>query len=72
MNEKNFNQLYGKYGIYEPTIFEDKEGEEFWKDSKIYLLGSESYKPDNWNHGYVYYMAKNENVEKLLLVTEVW
>ena len=46
------------------------------KGKKDYNLNSEfdynSYKPNNWNHGYVYYMAKNNNQKKLLLVTEVW
>ena len=73
VNEENYNNLSGKYGIHGPhDIFEYKEIKKFFVGSKVYLFGSESYKPDDWNHGYVYYMAKNENFKKLLLVTEVW
>ena len=54
------------------VIFEYKEGKEFFTNSEIYLFDSKPYKPNNWNHGYVYYMAKNERLKKLLLVTEVW
>ena len=72
VNEANSNDLYGKYGIDLPVIFEFEEGKEFFDGSKIYLLGSKPYKPNNWNHGYVYYMAKNEKLKKILLVTEVW
>ena len=68
----NYNDLYDKYGIDTPIIFEYKEGKEFFADSKIYLFDSEPYKTNNWNHGYAYYMAKNEKLNKLLLVTEVW
>ena len=66
------NVLYDKYGIHIPVIFEYKEGEEFFVNSEIYLFDSKPYKPNNWNHGYAYYMAKNEKLNKLLLVTEVW
>ena len=68
----NSDDLYDKYGIHIPVIFEYKEGKEFFDDSKIYLFDSEPYKTNNWNHGYAYYMAKNEKLKKLLLVTEVW
>ena len=68
----NSNDLYDKYGIHIPVIFEYKDGKDFLADSKIYLFDSKPYKPNNWNHGYVYYMAKNERLKKLLLVTEVW
>ena len=71
-NEKNQDELYDKYGIDTPVIFEYKEGEEFFVNSEIYLFDSKPYKPNNWNHGYAYYMAKNEKLKKLLLVTEVW
>lgn len=72
VNETNSNDLYDKYGIHIPVIFEYKDGKDFLADSKIYLFDSKPYKPNNWNHGYVYYMAKNERLKKLLLVTEVW
>lgn len=68
----NSDDLYDKYGIHIPVIFEYKDGKEFFDDSKIYLFDSEPYKTNNWNHGYAYYMAKNEKLNKLLLVTEVW
>lgn len=68
----NSNDLYDKYGITTPVIFEYKEEKEFFDNSEIYLFDSKPYKISNWNHGYVYYMAKNENLKKLLLVTEVW
>ena len=68
----NSNVLYDKYGIHIPVIFEYKEGEEFFVNSEIYLFDSKPYKPNNWNHGYAYYIAKNEKLNKLLLVTEVW
>lgn len=69
----DISSLYGTYGINEPRwLFEYKTWEEFLNGCKIYLLESKSYKPNNWNHGYVAYMAKNEKLEKLLLVTEVW
>lgn len=71
-NEKNQDELYDKYGIDTPVIFEYKEGEEFFINSEIYLFDSKPYKTNNWNHGYAYYMAKNEKLKKLLLVTEVW
>lgn len=66
------NVLYDKYGIHIPVIFEYKEGEEFFVNSEIYLFDSKPYKPNNWNHGYAYYIAKSEKLKKLLLVTEVW
>ncbi|MCF0125733.1 MAG: hypothetical protein HUJ68_08285 [Clostridia bacterium] len=72
VDEANSNNLYDKYGIDLPVIFEYKEGKEFFDNSKIYLFDSNSYKPNNWNHGCVYYMAKNERLKKLLLVTDVW
>lgn len=72
VNEKNYVELYNKYGIENPTIFKYKEGKDFFINSEIYLFDYNSYKPNNWNHGYVYYMAKNNNLKKLLLVTEVW
>ena len=72
VNEETHDDLYNKYGIHIPVIFEYKEGKEFFTDSKIYLFDSEPYETDNWNHGYAYYMAKNEKLRKLLLVTEVW
>lgn len=68
----NSDDLYDKYGIHIPVIFEYEEGKEFFADSEIYLFDSKPYKPNNWNHGYAYYMAKNEILKKLLLVTEVW
>lgn len=72
VNETNSNDLYDKYGIDTPVIFEYKEGKEFFTNSEIYLFDSKPYKPNNWNHGYAYYIAKNEKLKKLLLVTEVW
>lgn len=72
VDEANSNDLYDKYGIDLPVIFEYEEGKEYLDNSKIYLFDSKPYKPNNWNHGYVYYMAKNERLKKLLLVTEVW
>lgn len=68
----NSDDLYDKYGIHIPVIFEYKDGKDFFDDSKIYLFDSEPYKTNNWNHGYAYYMEKNEKLKKLLLVTEVW
>jgi hypothetical protein len=72
VNTENIDKLYSEYGIYKPELIDYEDKEEFFTDSKIYLLESKSYKPNNWNHGYVAYMAKNENMKKLLLVTEVW
>ena len=72
VDEANANDLYDKYGIDLPVIFEYEEGKEFFNNSKIYLFDSKPYKTNNWNHGYAYYMAKNEKLKKLLLVTEVW
>lgn len=72
VDEANSNDLYNKYGIHIPVIFEYKDGKDFFADSKIYLFDSKPYKQNNWNHGYVYYMAKNERLKKLVLVTEVW
>lgn len=72
VNETNIDKLYDNYGIDTPVIFDYEEENEFFDSSKIYLLGSKPYKINNWNHGYAYYMAKNEKLKKLLLVTEVW
>lgn len=73
ISEGNNDNLYSDYGIYKPyNILEYNECEEFFNECKIYLLESESYKPNDWNHGYVSYIAKNEKLEKLLLVTQVW
>ncbi len=72
VNETNFDKLYDNYGIDTPVIFDYEEENEFFDSSKIYLLGSKPYKINDWNHGYVYYMAKNEKLKKILLVTEVW
>lgn len=69
---ENIDNLYSKYGIYNPKLIDYENKEEFFIGSKIYLLESKSYKPDDWNHGHVAYMAKNERLKKLLLVTEVW
>lgn len=38
----------------------------------IYLLESEPYNNNDWNHGYVSYIARNERIEELLIVTQVW
>ena len=43
----NFNDLYDKYGIDTPVIFEYKEGKEFFTNSEIYLFDSKPYKPNN-------------------------
>ena len=72
VDEANANDLYDKYGIDLPVIFEYEEGKDYFDNSKIYLFDSKPYKTSNWNHGYAYYMAKNEKLKKLLLVTEVW
>lgn len=72
VNAENIDDLYSNYGIYNPKIIDYEDREEFFIGSKIYLLESKSYKSDDWNHGYVAYMAKNEKMKKLLLVTEVW
>ena len=72
VKETNYDQLYDKYGIHIPVIFSYKDGKEFFINSEIYLFESKPYKSNNWNHGYAYYMARNEKLKKLLLVTEVW
>lgn len=73
MSQENDGNLYIKYGIYKPyNILKYDETEEFFRECKIYLLESEPYKPYNWNHGYVSYMAKNERLEEFLIVTQVW
>ena len=72
VNETNFDKLFDTYGIDTPVIFDYEEDNEFFDGSKIYLLGSKPYKTNDWNHGYAYYMAKNEKLKKILLVTEVW
>lgn len=72
VDEKNIDSLYGKYGIHTPSFLEYEEGKDFFLGSQIYILGYESYKPNDWNHGYVYYIAKNDKEKKLLLVTEIW
>ena len=59
--------IYGPYGI-----FKENEYEDFIKDATFYIFESKPYKPDNWNHGVMQYMAKNEKLNRLLLVTEVW
>lgn len=72
VNAENIDDLYSNYGIYNPKIIDYEDKEKFFIGSKIYLLESKSYKADDWNHGYVAYMAKNEKMKTLLLVTEVW
>ena len=47
VNEINSNDLYDKYGIDTPVIFEYKEGEEFFINSEIYLFDSKPYKTNN-------------------------
>lgn len=70
---KNDDGEYGEYGIVKPyNLLEYDESREFFDECNIYILESESYKPNNWNHGYVAYIAENEKLEELLLVTQVW
>ena len=51
-----------------PSVYCD----DFFDNCTIYLLESKPYKNGNWNHGYVAYIAKNEILEEMLLVTQVW
>lgn len=72
INSENRYDL-NSYGIYEPRfLFSNNEYDEFLKEAKFYILESKPYKVNNWNHGIVQYMAKNELKKKLLLVTQVW
>lgn len=73
VGEENIGQL-GGYGISKPRyIFDDYiQWDNFLKESEIYLLDNKPYKIDDWNHGYVVYMAKNETLKKLLLVSQIW
>ena len=68
VGEENIGQL-GGYGISKPRyIFDDYiQWDNFLKGSEIYLLDNKPYKIDDWNHGYVVYMAKNESLKQLLL-----
>lgn len=73
VNDENKSRLYREYGISEiHKVFDRGEYKEFMNGGTIYLLESESYKPNDWNHGYVAYIAKNEKLKKLLIVTQVW
>ncbi len=72
INSENKENL-DLYGIHEPRfLFDNNEYDDFLKEAKFYILKSEPYKVNNWNHGIVQYMAKNELEKKLLLVTQVW
>lgn len=72
INSENKYDL-NSYGIYEPRfLFDNNQYDYFLKEAKFYILKSEPYKANNWNHGIVQYMAKNELEKKLLLVTQVW
>ena len=73
VNSENVDSLYARYGIYTIlNVFKEEDYNAFFEDCTIYLLDNKTYKPNDWNHGYVVYMAKNENLEELLLVTKVW
>ncbi len=54
------------------TIFKEYEFERFSENATFYIFESKSYEPNDWNHGVIQYMAKNEELTQLLLVTEVW
>lgn len=72
MKEK-LNEDLKQYAIYEPYgIFKEYEFERFSENATFYIFESKSYKPNDWNHGVVQYMAKNEELAQLLLATEVW
>ncbi|MCI8411703.1 MAG: hypothetical protein HFJ40_04625 [Clostridia bacterium] len=72
INSENKHDL-NSYGIHEPRfLFNNNEYDNFLKEAKFYILKSEPYKVNNWNHGIVQYMAKNELERRLLLVTQVW
>lgn len=69
----NTDELYNKYGIMLPyKLLESNECNEFFEDCIIYILESKQYKPDDWNHGHVAYIAENEELEEILFVTQVW
>ena len=73
VTEDNIEKLDNDYGIHgQHGIFKYQERENFFMGCNVYLLESKPYKPNDWNHGYVAYMAKNETLQQLLLVTEVW
>ena len=73
IKEENDSNLYSKYGIYKSYhVLKDEEVKDFFSDCCVYILESASYKPYNWNHGVVSYIVKNERLNKLLLVSQVW
>ena len=74
VTDDNIYDLDKNYGISKPfNVFDDYDKcAEYLVGSEIYLLDSKPYKTNNWNHGYVVYMAKNERLKQLLLVSEVW
>lgn len=72
MKENDKSEIQ-QYIVSEPYgIFEYDDYEEFIKKAKFYIFESEPYEPDNWNHGIMQYMAKNEDINQLLLVTKIW
>lgn len=74
MNMKECNEEDLKqYVIYEPYgIFKEDEYEKFIENAIFYIFESKPYKPDNWNHGVLQYMAENDELNQLLIVTEIW
>ena len=74
MNMKECNEEDLKqYVIYKPYgIFKEDEYEKFIENAIFYIFESKPYKPDNWNHGVLQYMAENDELNQLLIVTEIW
>ena len=44
------------------TIFKEYEFERFSENATFYIFESKSYEPNDWNHGVIQYMAKNEEL----------
>jgi len=57
-------------GIF--TLGDHVVEERIEKGFTIYLLESEPYKTNNWNHGYVIFIAVNDAKTEILFQSEVW
>lgn len=69
VREWNSNEL-NNVGII--TVGIDVFNYEIKEDFIIYLLDSKPYEENNWNHGYVIFIAVNNEKNKILFQSEVW
>ena len=61
---------FSNVGIYNIGGHVNNENHE--EDFTVYLIESKPYKEDNWNHGYVIFIAVNNAKNEIIFQSEVW